>query len=196
MFKIPAAITATPTAWKGHYYGREGESLSPLSLEELDRIRGQAQRDWSRLLIEESTISHLDNDAIQTARKNYKSKQNREHISEEIDKMSDEEFLTKLKLMVDGKLTNAAMVLLGNPDYDNIMDTPVHIMWRLFGSDTMVKDYLEFCVPFISVVDEVYSKIRNLTYRYLPDRTTLFPTVTTQYNEDLLKELLNNCIAH
>jgi len=35
-----------------------------------------------------------------------------------------------------------------------------------------------------------------LTYRYLPDRTTLFPTVTTMYNEDLLKELLNNSIAH
>ncbi|MCL2323323.1 MAG: ATP-binding protein [Oscillospiraceae bacterium] len=28
MFKIPAAVTAMPTAWKGHWYGREGESYS------------------------------------------------------------------------------------------------------------------------------------------------------------------------
>ena len=196
MFKVPSAVTGVPTAWKGHWYGREGESLGPLSVEELDRIRGQSQYDWSAQLIQGSSIKHLDVEAIQTARNNYKEKQNRRHISEEIDGMSDEAFLTKLRLMVDGKLTNAAMVLLGNPDYDNIIGTPVRIMWRLFGSDTMVKDYLEFCIPFISVVDQVYAKIRNLTYRYLPDRTTLFPTVTTMYNEDLLKELLNNCIAH
>lgn len=45
MFQIPAAITATPTAWKGHYYGRNGESLGPLSVEELERIRGQEKKD-------------------------------------------------------------------------------------------------------------------------------------------------------
>lgn len=44
MFQIPAAITATPTAWKGHYYGRNGESLGPLSVEELERIRGKRRR--------------------------------------------------------------------------------------------------------------------------------------------------------
>ena len=196
MFKIPPAIAGIPTAWKGFCYGREGESLGPLSMDEQDRIRGQVQNDWSGLIIENSNITHLDRAAIQIARNNYKDKQNRNHIIEEIDKMSDEVFLTKLRLMVDGRLTNAAMVLLGDPDHDRIIKTPVRIMWRLFGSDTMVKDYLEFCIPYITVVDQVYTKIRNLTYRYLPDRTTLFPTVTTMYNEDLLKELLNNSIAH
>ena len=39
MFKIPAAAQHVPTAWKGHWYGRNGESLSPLNLDEFDRIR-------------------------------------------------------------------------------------------------------------------------------------------------------------
>jgi len=196
MFKIPAAVSATPTAWKGHWYGREGESLGPLSQEELDRLRGQARLDWSRQVIEGSNISHLDKAAIHVAREKYKEKQNREHISAEVDLMSDMEFLIKTKLIVDGKLTNAAMVLLGNPDYDNLIDTPVRLMWRLYSSNGMVKDYLEFKIPFITVVDEAYKKIRNLTYRYLPNQMTLFPTITLQYDEDLLKELLNNSIAH
>jgi len=110
----------------------------------------------------------LDKGAILSARVNYKTKQNREHISAEIDAMSDEDFLTKLKLLVNGKLTNAAMVLLGNPDYDYIFDTHVRVMWRLYGSDEMVKDYMEFNIPFITVVDRVYAKVRNLTYRYIP----------------------------
>jgi ATP-dependent DNA helicase RecG len=88
MFKIPAAVVAIPTAWKNHWYGREGESLGALSMEELDRIRGQVRRDWSKQLIEGSSISHLDAKAISVARENYKKKQNREHISAEVDKMS------------------------------------------------------------------------------------------------------------
>ena len=196
MFKIPAAVTAIPTGWKGHFYGREGESLSPLSLEELDRIRRQVKRDWSKQIIENSSIGYLDQAAIKTARENYKIKQNREHISAEIDAMSDEAFLSKLKLIVGGKLTNAAMVLLGNPDCDNILDSPVRLMWRLYGSNNMVKDYAEFKIPFITVVDKAYEKIRNLVYRYMPNQMTLFPIETQQYDTSLLRELLNNCIAH
>ncbi len=38
--------------------------------------------------------------------------------------MSDAEFLTKLKLMRDAKLTNAAMLLLGDSQYDYVFDIP------------------------------------------------------------------------
>ena len=196
MFKIPAAVTATPTAWKGHWYGRDGESLVALSQEELERLRGHARFDWSKQLIDKSSIRHLDKEAIQIARKGYKEKHNSDYISAETDRMSDEDFLMKLKLMVDGKLTNAAMVLLGNPDHDNLLDVPVSAMWRLYGSNAMLKDYVEFRMPFITVANRIYAKIRNLTYRYMPDQTTLDTTITQQYNEDLLKELIHNCIAH
>jgi ATP-dependent DNA helicase RecG len=69
-------------------------------------------------------------------------------------------------------------------------------MWRLYGFNDMVKDYMEFNIPFITVVDKVYAKVRNLTYRYMPNQSTLFPTETQQYDASLLRELLNNCIAH
>ena len=50
--------------------------------------------------------------------------------------------------------------------------------------------------PFINVVDKVFAKIRNLTYRYMPNQLTLFPMETEQYNSWLIRELLNNCIVH
>jgi ATP-dependent DNA helicase RecG len=196
MFKIPAAISGMPTAWKGHYYGRDGESLGPLSIEELERIRRQIHREWSNQIIEDASLKHLSNEAIQKARKGYKDKHNNEHVSAETDSMNDEEFLTKLKLIVNGKLTNAAMILLGNSDYDNLLDVPVSAMWRLHGSEDRMKDYDEFRIPFILLAENIYAKIRNLKYRYMPDQTTLDTTITLQYNEDLLKELLYNCIAH
>jgi len=39
MFQIPAAPPGIPIAWKGHYYGRDGESLVALNLQEIEQIR-------------------------------------------------------------------------------------------------------------------------------------------------------------
>ena len=196
MFQIPAAATAIPTGWHDHFYGRNGESLGALSVEELDRIRGQEKKDWSKQLIEDATLDCLDKNAVTLARQKYKEKMNRPHITEEVDKMTDEQFLTKIKLMIGGKLTNAAMVLLGIEDYDYLFSTPPEISWRLFDSKDCVKDYTIFKVPFITASERAFEKIRNLTYRYMPSQLTLFPTETRQYDVWLLRELMNNCIAH
>lgn len=196
MFKIPAAATGIPTDWKTNYYERSGESLVPLKQYKIDAIRSQERKDWSKQILEKATIEHLDKDAIALARKKYKEKMNQEHIAEEVDAMSDEQFLTKVKLMIEGKITHAGMLLLGNSDYDYLFYSAPSIMWRLYGADGSDKDYAIFKIPFINVVDKVFAKVRNLTYRYMPNQMTLFPMETEQYNSWLMRELLNNCIAH
>ena len=196
MFQIPAAATAIPTGWKDHFYGRNGESLGALSVEELDRIRGQEKKDWSKQIVPNAKIEHLDKKAIAFAREKYKEKMNRPHITEEIDKMSDIEFLTKLKLIINGGITNAALLMLGNEDYDYLFTSVPEISWRLYDARGNVKDYEIFKIPFITVSDRVFLKIRNLTYRYMPNQLSLFPTETKQYDMWLLRELMNNCIVH
>ena len=42
LFEIPPATAGHPTAWKGHYYGRDGESLGPLNTDERHRIEGRS----------------------------------------------------------------------------------------------------------------------------------------------------------
>lgn len=196
MFKIPAAVAGIPTEWKTKYYARSGESLVTLQQYKIDTIRNQERRDWSRQILPGATIEHLDKDAIVFARKQYKEKMNRPHISAEVDEMSDEEFLTKVKLMSDGKVTNAAMLLLGSADHDDLFPNTPSLMWRLIGIDGTIKDYEIFTIPFISVTEKLFVKIRNLTYRYMPNQMSLFPKDTQQYDTWLLRELLNNCIAH
>ena len=196
MFKVPAAATGIPTDWRTNYYERSGESLVPLKQYKIDAIRSQERKDWSKQVIEVATIDNLDKTAINLAREKYKEKMNQEHISKEVDEMTDEEFLTKVKLLIGGKVTNAGMLLLGSADYDYLMTSAPSIMWRLYGADGSDKDYEIFKIPFINVVDKVFSKVRNLTYRYMPNQLTLFPMETEQYNSWLIRELLNNCIAH
>lgn len=196
MFQIPAATAGIPTGWKDQYYAREGDSLVPLSLEKMDRIRQQSNRDWSKLFVKGATIQHLNKDAISLARNNYKEKMQKPHISQEIDSMSDEEFLSKMKLIQNGRITNACMLLLGNEDYDYLFDYTPEAAWRLYDSKSNIKDYEIFKIPFITLSDRIFSRIRNLTYRYMPNQLTLFPLETKQYDMWLLRELMNNCIAH
>ncbi|MEZ3517848.1 MAG: putative DNA binding domain-containing protein [Lachnospiraceae bacterium] len=196
MFKIPAAATGIPTDWKTNYYERAGESLVPLKQYKIDAIRSQERRDWSKQVLEQAGIEHLDKDAVALAREKYKEKMNQEHISKEVDAMTDEQFLTKIKLMIGGKITHAGMLLLGNSDFDYMFQSAPSIMWRLYGADNMDRDYAIFKIPFINVVDKVFAKVRNLTYRYMPNQMTLFPMETEQYDSWLMRELLNNCIAH
>lgn len=154
------------------------------------------RNDWSRRTMPGASIDCLDKEALALARQKYKERMNRPHITEEVDNMTDEQFLTKIRLMTDGELTNAAMVLLGNEDYDYLFSTPPEISWRLFDSKDFIKDYCIFKVPFITAGERALEKVRKLTYRYMPDQRTLFTKQTQQYDDWLMRELMNNCIAH
>ncbi|EEJ71510.1 hypothetical protein HMPREF0548_1634 [Lactobacillus ultunensis DSM 16047] len=71
MFQMPATPTGIPAGWKNRYYDRKGESLSEISFEKLDRIRGERRTDWSKSFVKGATINDLDPQAIKLARKNY-----------------------------------------------------------------------------------------------------------------------------
>ena len=99
MFQIPAAIPSIPTSWEGHYYGRDGESLVPINIYEIEQIRSQINIDWSKQIVEKATIEHLDKDAIAYSRENYRNKNiNKKGLIEEIDKLDDISFLNKIKI--------------------------------------------------------------------------------------------------
>ena len=196
MFRVPAAATGIPTEWRGRAYGRAGESLVILQQDKVDRIRAQERYDWSKQIIPNSDIRYLDSKAIQYAREKFKEKIAVETARDEIDHLTDEEFLTKIKLIVGGKLTNAALLLLGKAEHDNLFASSPKMMWRLYALDGSVRDYEIFEIPYILAIDKMLSRIRNLTYRYMPNQMTLFPQEIQQYDSWLLRELLNNCIAH
>ncbi|MCC8359499.1 RNA-binding domain-containing protein [Salinimicrobium sediminilitoris] len=195
MFEIPAAPQGLPIAWKGHYFGRDGEELQPLNLEELERIRLQAkQEDWSVGIIKSASISDLSEEAIQKARQSFKTKNPK--LVEEIDFWSDETFLNKAKVTIKGKITRTAILLLGKPEAEHYVNPATSkITWILKDRDNLEKDYEHFTCPLILSAEKVYSKIRNLKYRYINDGS-LFPEEVDQFDPYIIREALNNCIAH
>ena len=196
MFKIPASPRNIVMKWKGIAFGRDGESLKPLNQSKMDEIRHQTpEPDWSAELVPNATIDDLDEVAIAKARKMFKKVHSR-IPAEEVNRWSTEEFLSKCELMVDGKLTRAAIILLGKMFSDSKLRPAVaEVTWTLRDENQDVVDYEHFSVPFILTVDEILAKIHNLTLREMPGGT-LFPDTMKQYDDYTIREALHNCIAH
>ena len=99
-------------------------------------------------------------------------------------------------MMIEGKLTRAAIILLGKPTaVFKLRPAVVEVTWTLRDATEDVVDYEHFTAPFILTVDEILSKIRNLTMRELPGGT-LFPDTMKQYDDYSIREALHNAIAH
>lgn len=195
LFQIPPAPKGIPIAFKRMYYGRDGESLVGLSIEEIERIRAQNKsEDWSAKVITDASIEDLDSNAIQFARQVYIQKNPK--LAEEVPTWDDLTFLNKAKLTINGKITNTTIVLLGKSESEHYISPATStITWILKDKDGIEKDYEHFTCPLILSIQEVYRKIRNIKYRYIAEGT-LFPDEVQQYDPYTIREALNNCIAH
>jgi ATP-dependent DNA helicase RecG len=117
-------------------------------------------------------------------------------LADEIRTWDDMTFLNKSKICIKNKITNTAIILLGKSESEHFLSPAVsQITWILKDKDNIEKDYEHFTCPFILNVDKVYEKIRNLKYRYIRS-DTLFPDEVDSYDPYIIREALNNCIAH
>lgn len=195
VLEIPAAPKGMSVSWKGFKYGRDGESLGALNDNEYDRIKNQVkQTDWSAQIIKEASIADLSNQAIKEARKRFIQKN--KSLADEVKSWSDEVFLNKAKITIKGKITNTAILLLGKPEAEHYINPArATVTWILKDADNIEKDYEHFACPLLLNVVEIGKKIRNLKYRYIND-DSLFPDEVDQYDPYIIREALNNCIAH
>ena len=194
LLEIPKGPLGQVVSWKGHAWGRDGESLVGLHDQERDQIKNQIIPDWSAQVIASATLNDLDADAILKAREEFKKKNPK--LIDQIDQWDDLAFLNKSKIAIDGQITNAAILLLGKSESEHFINpASSKISWILKDVNGLTKDYAHFTCPLLLTVDEVFSKVRNLKYRYIPD-ASLFPQEVDQYDPYLIREALHNCIAH
>ena len=185
-------VFAHKTAWQ-----RKGDSIIPITHEReqaiLHELIGKTV-DWSAIIINEATLDDIDPTALAKARQNYSSKF--PALAQEMSVWDDVTFLNKAKLAIKGKLTRTAILLLGKPEAEHYINpAEAKIRWVLKDSKGYERDYDIFTLPLLLKVDEVYAKIRNLKYRYIRDHS-LFPEEVDMYEPYIIREALNNCIAH
>lgn len=196
LLEIDAADNV-PVKFKGTAYIRVGsykKKLSDYPAKERKIWRKKADYDWSAQICDDATLNDLDPEAIKKARKEFKQKE--PELADEVDDWDDIKFLNKAKVTINNKITNTAIILLGKSESEHFVSpSVVRITWVLKDEQNFEKDYTHFDPPFIINVEKVFARVRNLNYRFLPDRT-LFPIEVTQYDPWVIREALHNCIAH
>lgn len=177
-------------------YMRIGDSLVEMSEERHNKILHELiiDDDWSAKIIPEATVNDLDKEAIEKARKEFKKRN--PIYAEEMESWDDEKFLNKAKLLIQGKVTRTAILLLGKEESEHFINPSVmKIRWSLKTHTNENKDYAIFSIPMIMAVDALLAKIRNV--RMVSIRPgTLFPDEMMRYDPFTIREPLNNCIAH
>lgn len=198
LFEIGPA-THTPVRFQSEEFIRVGSLKKklkdhPEKERELWKVLSAGESDWSAVICDGATLNDLDPAAIAFARQEFKKKNS--NLAAEFDVWNDETFLNKAKVCIDGKVTRTAIILLGKPESDHFLSPAIaRITWILKGDGGIEKDYHHFGTPLILAVSDVFAKIRNLTYRYMP-RASLFPVEVTQYDSWVVRETIHNCIAH
>ena len=194
---IPKHLARKPVIAHKKSWQRHGDSLVEMTAEREASILSESlsvMDDWSMGLCDGATLDDLSDEAIAKAREAYGKKN--PHLQEDMATWDDRTFLNKAKVTIGGKITKTAILLLGKPESEHFLSPAVaKISWILKDRDNLEKDYEHFSCPFLLNVDKVYGKIRNLKYRYIT-QSSLFPEEVDSYDPYLIREALNNCIAH
>lgn len=195
---IPKHLPKRPVFAHNKAWQRIEDSLVEMTAERMSAILDEpifSETDWSAQIVSDATIDDLDEVAIAKARMMFKKVHSR--IPEaEVNAWTVETFLSKCGIMKNGGITRAAIILLGK--YESafkLRPAVVQVTWTRRDEKQDVVDYEHFTVPFILTVDEILSKIENLTMREMPGGT-LFPDTMKQYDDYTIREALHNCIAH
>ena len=151
-------------------------------------------RDWSAAVCEATTLADLDPEAVSVAREQFIVKHPGQ--AAQMAGWDDATFLSTAKLLKQGVVTHAALLLLGRAESAALLSPAVaKISWVLKDADNRELDYEHFGPPFLLVGDRLLKRVRNLMVRALPSGT-LFPQEITQYDPWVIREALHNCIAH
>ncbi len=109
VFHIPSRPVGVPIEDKGIYWSRDGDRLVPMGEEQLRQIFAESGRDFSAETCKEATLDDLDLDAIEDFRRRWIAKSGNGALAA----LSMEQLLTDAEVLVDGRLTYAAIILFG-----------------------------------------------------------------------------------
>ncbi len=184
-----------PVSFYGTAFIRVGSSKTALAKHpEKARAIWTRGRDWSAEVCEAATPADLDPKAVTKAREQFVVKHPGQ--ASDVAGWDDVTFLNKARVLKQGAVTHAALLLIGRAESATLLSPAVaKISWVLKDADNQELDYEHFGPPFLLAGDRLQKRIRNLIIRALPSGT-LFPQEITQYDPWVIREALHNCIAH
>ena len=195
IFNIPSRPIGKLLKFEGVPLMRIGDSLREMSDAEMLKIMLEQEPDYSAKPCEGLTIDDLDSGAITVMKQKYAEKNDNPGFAS----VSDEQALSDLELLENGKLNYAALVLLGKSKAIKkyMPQNNVVIEYRKDPASIQYDDRIEIQQPLFLAIDNIWAYI-NQPYLnpqiHISEGAYIFDIKL--FNKETIREAVLNAIAH
>ncbi len=195
IFHVPSRPIGKMLKFEGVPLMRTGESLREMSDEEMFKILSEQEPDFSAKICEGLTMKDLDPDAIKIMKQKYAEK----NENPGFEAFSDEQALSDLELLVDGKLNYAALVLLGKSKAIRkfLPQNNVVIEYRKDPASIQYDERQEFQQPLFLAIDSIWAYINQPSLNpqmHISENAYIFDVKL--FNKATVREAVLNAITH
>ena len=193
VFRVPSRPIGMPLEYQGAYWMRGGESLVPMTQDQLRRIFAETGPDFSAEICTPARLDDLDPAAVEVLRQLWQ----RKLPDQDISTRPDEQLLTDAELLVDGGVTYAALVLLGTRKALGKHLAQAELVFEYRSNDVPgpAAERHEFRQGFLSVLDEVWRLVNQRNDRQHFQQGFFVWDVPT-FNERVVREAVLNAVSH
>lgn len=190
---IPGRLSGSAWQYQGSFLMRAGDSLVPMGDEQLRQIHAETGPDFSAEICPRATIDDLDPTAIEVLRQLWQKKASQQDIAAR----PPERLLADAELIVDGRITYAALILLGVRQAlgRHLGQAEIVFEYRSTEAPGPAADRREFRQGFLPVLDEIWRLI-NLRNDLQHFQQGLFVWDVPTFSERAVREAVLNAVAH
>ncbi|MBE2252453.1 MAG: putative DNA binding domain-containing protein [Myxococcus sp.] len=188
---VPARPLGVPVHVDGRYLVRSGENLVPMGESQLRKIFNEATPDYSATAIPDASIADLDAEAIRRFRMAWARKSGRP----EVEDGEAEAALRDAELIIDGRPTIAALVLLGSARALSRWLPCAELVHEFRESEDEPPRRTEWRQAFMLVLDETWRAIDAFN-RQEQLEDGFFRWSIPMFREHAVREAVLNVVAH
>ena len=195
IFNIPSRPIGKILKFEAVPLMRAGEELQPMSDDEMFRILSEQEPDFSAKICEGLTIADLDEEAIQLMKSKYAEK----NENQSFESLPTEQVLHDLELETEGKLTYAALVLLGKKAAIKkyLPQNNVVIEYREDSASIQYDGREEVQEPLFKAIDQIWAYIKQPAINPQTHvNSDAYITDIFRFNRETIREAVLNAIAH
>ncbi|MCL5772672.1 MAG: putative DNA binding domain-containing protein [Actinobacteria bacterium] len=190
---IPNHLIGQPLKFHGQYLMRVGEELQDMDSSTLRNILNEKLDDFSAEFCSETTLNDLDLNAINVLKNKWAEKtKNNSYLN-----FPNESLLEKLSLLKNKRITNAAIILLGNDEIINryFPNSEFIFEWRTDINKIDFNFRKNWRSAFLNIHNEIWNTVNSRNTR-VPFRQGFFEKDIWSFDEYSIREAVLNAFAH
>ena len=193
IFHVPGRPKGIAIEINGRFLMRAGDSLRPITQDQIRRIVLEAESDFSAGKCSGLSLGDLDAAAIQA----FQSRWSRKAGKPGILKLSPERLLGDAELLVEGGITYAALILFGSPSAltRHLSQAETIFEFRMSEASTRHVQREEFKAGFFVWHDRLWELI-NLRNEVLSYQDGLYRWDIPAHDEETVREAVMNSVSH